>query len=57
VCPCRFPNVRSVAWVQEEPLNAGAWSYASPHIQRALRQVSYSGEVLRVSVSVPVVHQ
>ena len=26
----RYPNVREVVWVQEEPRNMGAWTYISP---------------------------
>ena len=33
----RFPNAH-VVWVQEEPQNAGAWSYVSPRISSLLRQ-------------------
>lgn len=41
VCPdlIRFPAATSFMWVQEEPLNAGAWAFVAPHIQRALRVV------------------
>ena len=28
----RYPNVREVVWVQEEPRNMGAWTYISPRL-------------------------
>lgn len=31
-----LPNAQRFIWLQEEPLNAGAWSFVSPHIQRVL---------------------
>lgn len=32
----RFANLKSVVWAQEEPANAGAWTYINPHIEDAL---------------------
>ncbi|WNQ13348.1 2-oxoglutarate dehydrogenase E1 component [Paenibacillus aurantius] len=29
----RFPNLREVIWVQEEPQNMGAWNYMEPRIK------------------------
>ncbi len=29
----RYPNVREIVWVQEEPRNMGAWSYLAPRLQ------------------------
>jgi 2-oxoglutarate dehydrogenase complex dehydrogenase (E1) component-like enzyme len=31
-----LPNARRFVWLQEEPLNGGAWAFVSPHIQRVL---------------------
>ena len=28
----RYPNLREVVWLQEEPQNMGAWGYAMPHL-------------------------
>lgn len=32
----RYPNVSSIVWAQEEPMNAGAWWYTSKRIESAL---------------------
>lgn len=32
----KYPNLKSVAWVQEEPMNAGMWTYMNPRIQTLL---------------------
>ena len=31
-----YPRAASVAWVQEEPANAGAWAWAEAHLSPAL---------------------
>jgi 2-oxoglutarate dehydrogenase E1 component len=31
-----YPNLREVVWVQEEPKNAGAWSFAEPRLRELL---------------------
>lgn len=36
-----FPNVSKFLWLQEEPANAGAWSYVAPHLVRALHKASH----------------
>lgn len=33
-------GLRRVVWVQEEPMNAGAWSYVSDRLQRQLNDLS-----------------
>ncbi len=30
----RFPKLREICWVQEEPQNMGAWRYVSPYLRR-----------------------
>lgn len=30
----RFPNLREICWVQEEPQNMGAWRYMTPYLRR-----------------------
>ena len=39
----RYPNLREVVWLQEEPANMGAWRYMRPHLRELLRGV---GELL-----------
>ncbi len=36
----RFPNVQSIVWCQEEPMNLGAWSHVDPRIESTLRALS-----------------
>ncbi|WP_448582340.1 2-oxoglutarate dehydrogenase E1 component [Thermaurantiacus sp.] len=40
----RFPKLEAVVWAQEEPQNAGAWSFVAPLIEAALgRRPLYAG--------------
>lgn len=39
----RFPNLKEIVWVQEEPRNMGAWSYAEPRI----REIAPAGAPVR----------
>ncbi len=40
----RFPNLEEVVWAQEEPRNAGAWTFFAPLIEAALgRRPYYAG--------------
>lgn len=32
----RYPAIREVCWVQEEPRNMGAWSFLEPHLRELL---------------------
>jgi 2-oxoglutarate dehydrogenase E1 component len=34
----RFPNLTEIVWAQEEPKNAGAWTFIEPLIEEALGQ-------------------
>ncbi|KAJ5169596.1 Dehydrogenase E1 component [Penicillium coprophilum] len=54
-----YPNAKNIVWAQEEPLNAGAWSYAQPRIESLLnatehhhrRHVLYAGRAGSASVA------
>ncbi|EJT72030.1 2-oxoglutarate dehydrogenase [Gaeumannomyces tritici R3-111a-1] len=37
----RYPNAKTIVWAQEEPLNAGAWSYTQPRIETLLNQTQH----------------
>lgn len=34
----RYPNLREVVWVQEEPRNMGAWSYLQPRLNLLIQE-------------------
>lgn len=34
----RYPNAKTIVWCQEEPLNAGAWSFTQPRIETLLNE-------------------
>jgi 2-oxoglutarate dehydrogenase E1 component len=36
-----YPNAKTIVWAQEEPLNAGAWSYTQPRIETLLNQTTF----------------
>ncbi|KAH8677287.1 2-oxoglutarate dehydrogenase E1 [Xylariales sp. PMI_506] len=36
-----YPNAKTIVWCQEEPLNAGAWSFTQPRIETLLNQTQY----------------
>ncbi|CCH61431.1 hypothetical protein TBLA_0E03770 [Henningerozyma blattae CBS 6284] len=35
-----YPNLEEIVWCQEEPLNMGGWSYASPRLQTVLNETA-----------------
>jgi len=37
----QYPNAKTIVWCQEEPLNAGAWSFTQPRIETLLNQTQY----------------
>ncbi|PFH32870.1 putative 2-oxoglutarate dehydrogenase e1 component [Besnoitia besnoiti] len=41
----RYPNLKSVVWAQEEPMNQGAWFYTSKRIESSLRHLGYPNEI------------
>jgi 2-oxoglutarate dehydrogenase E1 component len=48
----QYPNVKEVAWLQEEPRNMGAWSYIEPRLRSLLSagsEVRYIGRPERAS--------
>lgn len=50
-----YPRLREVLWVQEEPLNMGAWTFVEPRIARVLPgdiPLSYVGRPRRASPAV-----
>jgi 2-oxoglutarate dehydrogenase E1 component len=36
-----YPNAKTIVWAQEEPLNAGAWSYTQPRIETLLNKTKH----------------
>lgn len=54
-----YPNAETIVWAQEEPLNAGAWSFTQPRIETLLnntehhnrRHVMYAGRAPSASVA------
>jgi 2-oxoglutarate dehydrogenase E1 component len=54
-----YPNAKNIVWAQEEPLNAGAWSFTQPRIETLLnetehhnrRHVMYAGRNPSASVA------
>ncbi|CRG84804.1 2-oxoglutarate dehydrogenase E1 component [Talaromyces islandicus] len=54
-----YPNAKNIVWAQEEPLNAGAWSFVQPRIETLLnstehhnrRHVLYAGRSPSASVA------
>ena len=37
----RYPNAKNIVWCQEEPLNAGAWSFSQPRIETLLNATEH----------------
>lgn len=37
----QYPNAKTIVWCQEEPLNAGAWSFTQPRIETLLNQTTH----------------
>ena len=37
----QYPNAKTIVWAQEEPLNAGAWSFTQPRIETLLNQTKH----------------
>ncbi|MGL6043973.1 MAG: 2-oxoglutarate dehydrogenase E1 component, partial [Sandaracinobacteroides sp.] len=48
----RFGNLETLVWCQEEPANAGAWSFVEPLIEEAIgRRASYAGRAAAASTA------
>ena len=55
----KYKNVEEIVWTQEEPLNAGAWSFVQPRFETLLKQegvhqgkhVKYAGRAPSASVA------
>ena len=39
----RYPNLREVTWLQEEPKNMGAWTFVEPRLRELYGEISYIG--------------
>lgn len=37
----KYPNAKTIVWCQEEPLNAGAWSFTQPRIETLLNETEH----------------
>ncbi|KLV25055.1 2-oxoglutarate dehydrogenase [Niallia circulans] len=58
----RYPNLKEVVWVQEEPKNMGAWSFMEPRIRKLISDsisLQYVGRRRRSSPAEgdPIVHR
>jgi 2-oxoglutarate dehydrogenase E1 component len=59
-----YPNAKTIVWAQEEPLNAGAWSFTQPRIETLLnhtkhhdrKHVMYAGRNPSASVATGMKH-
>lgn len=55
----QYPNAKTIVWAQEEPLNAGAWSFVQPRVETLLnntqhhdhKHVMYAGRAPSASVA------
>lgn len=36
-----YPNAKTIVWAQEEPLNAGAWSFTQPRLETLLNETHH----------------
>ena len=37
----QYPNAKTIVWAQEEPLNAGPWSFTQPRLETLLNQTKH----------------
>lgn len=44
----KYPNVKEIIWTQEEPLNAGGWSFVQPRLDTIIRNTQHhSGKYVK----------
>jgi 2-oxoglutarate dehydrogenase E1 component len=48
-----YPSLREVVWVQEEPLNMGAWTYMSTRLAKMLESSNELNVIARTARSSP----
>lgn len=58
----RYPNLKEIAWIQEEPKNMGAWTFVEPRIEELVSKkipVHYIGRRRRSSTAEgdPIAHK
>ncbi|KAE9031735.1 putative 2-oxoglutarate dehydrogenase E1 component [Phytophthora rubi] len=51
----KFENAKKFVWVQEEPLNQGAWTYSQAHIEKLLGKKQHLEYIGRESLAAPAV--
>ncbi|KAK1944934.1 putative 2-oxoglutarate dehydrogenase E1 component DHKTD1 [Phytophthora citrophthora] len=51
----KFENAKKFVWVQEEPLNQGAWAYAQAHIEKLLGKKQHLEYIGRETLAAPAV--
>ncbi|KAG3075433.1 hypothetical protein JG687_00003394 [Phytophthora cactorum] len=51
----KFDNAKKFVWVQEEPVNQGAWTYAQAHIEKLLGKKQHLEYIGRESLAAPAV--
>ena len=37
----QYPNAKTIVWCQEEPLNAGPWSFVQPRVETLLNHTEH----------------
>ena len=37
----QYPNAKTIVWAQEEPLNAGGWSFTQPRLETLLNETEH----------------
>ncbi|CAH0475901.1 unnamed protein product [Peronospora belbahrii] len=51
----KFKNAKKFVWVQEEPINQGAWTYAQAHIEKLLGKKQHLEYIGRETLAAPAV--
>jgi len=42
-----YENVEDIVWCQEEPLNAGSWTFVQPRLDRTIEETSHKGKSIK----------